>query len=82
MTISDYLNIGDLLVATGKLEEASFATQFIASKKDEFSIETFDRVGKWLENGIQNRANTDVLCMLVLPEFIYNKIIEPKDFIN
>ena len=82
MTINDYLNLGDLLMATGKLEEASFATQFIASKKDEFSIETFDRVGKWLENGIQNWATTDVLCMLVLPEFIYNKIIEPKDFIN
>lgn len=82
MTINDYLNLGDLLIATGKLEEASFATQFIASKKDEFSIETFDRVGKWLENGIQNWATTDVLCMLVLPEFIYNKIIEPKDFIN
>ena len=82
MTISDYLDLGDLLISTGKFEEASFAIQFIASKKDEFSIETFDRIGNWLENGIQNWANTDVLCMLVLSEFIYNKIIEPKDFIN
>jgi 3-methyladenine DNA glycosylase AlkD len=82
MTIHDYLNLGDLLIATGKFEEASFAIQFIASKKDEFSIDAFDRVGKWLENGIQNWASTDVLCMLVLPGFIYNKIIEPKDFIN
>lgn len=82
MTISDYLDLGDLLISTGKFEEASYAISLIASKKDEFSIETFDRIGKWLENGIQNWANTDVLCMLVLPEFIYNKIIEPKDFIN
>jgi 3-methyladenine DNA glycosylase AlkD len=82
MTISDYLDLGDLLIATGKLEEASFATQFIASKKDEFSIETFDRVGIWLENGIQNWANTDVLCMLVLSEFLYNKIIDPEYLIN
>lgn len=82
MTITDYLNLGDLLVATGKFEEGSLATMFIASKKDEFSVETFNRVGKWLENGIQNWANTDVLCMLVLPEFINNKIVEPKDFIN
>jgi 3-methyladenine DNA glycosylase AlkD len=82
MTITEYLDLGDLLIATGKLEEASLATFFIASKKDEFSIETFDRVGKWLENGIQNWATTDVLCMLVLPLFIYNKIIEPKDFIR
>jgi 3-methyladenine DNA glycosylase AlkD len=82
MTISDYLDLGDLLLSTGKFEEADFATQFVASKKDEFSTETFDRVGNWLENGIQNWANTDVLCMLVLSEFICNKIIEPKDFMN
>lgn len=82
MTISDYLDLGDLLVSTGKFEEASFAISLIASKKDEFSTETFDRIGKWLENGIQNWATTDVLCMLVLPEFIYNKIIDPNGFIN
>ena len=82
MTISDYLNLGDLLIATGKLEEASFASLFIASKKDEFTIETFDRVGKWLEKGIQNWANTDELCVLVLSELVSNEIIQPKDFIN
>jgi len=82
MTISDYLNLGDLLIATGKLEEASFACLFIVSKKAEFSIETFDRVGKWLENGIQNWASTDVLSMVVLSEFIYQDIIQAKDFIN
>ena len=82
MTISDYLDLGDLLVSTGKFEEASFAISLIASKKDEFSTETFDRIGDWLENGIQNWGNTDELCMLVLAEFIYNKIIQPKDFIN
>lgn len=82
MTKADYLNLGDLLIATGKLEEASFATQFLASKKDEFTMETFDRVGKWLENGIQNWANTDVLCMVVLSEFLYNDIVQPKDFLS
>ena len=33
MTISDYLDLGDLLVSTGKFEEASFAISLIASKK-------------------------------------------------
>lgn len=82
MAISDYLDLGDLLVSTGKFEEASFAISLIVSKKDEFSTETFDRIGKWLEKGIQNWGNTDELCMLVLPGFIYNKIVEPKDFIT
>jgi len=80
MTIYDYLNLGDTLVSTGKFEEADFAIQFILSKKDEFTKQTFERVGKWLENGIQNWANTDVLCMLVLSEFIFNEVISPEDF--
>lgn len=82
MTIYDYLYLGDTLVSTGKFEEADFAIQFIVSKKEEFSPETFDRIGKWLENGIQNWGNTDVLCMLVLSEFFFNEIIQPKDFTN
>lgn len=82
MTIEDYLDLGDRLVSTGKYEEAHCANEFIISKKDEFTIETFDRIGKWLENGIQNWANTDVLCMLVLCEFVFNEIIQPNDFIS
>ncbi len=80
MTIDDYMNLGDILISTGKFEEADFAIQFISSKQDDFSIEIFNRIGKWLENGIQNWGNTDVLCMVVLCEFIYNKIVQPKDF--
>ncbi|MBN2773704.1 MAG: DNA alkylation repair protein [Prolixibacteraceae bacterium] len=80
MTIEDYLDFGDRLVATGKYEEAHCASHFILSKKNEFSVETFERIGRWLENGIQNWANTDVLCMLVLSEFVFNNIVEPNDF--
>ena len=81
MTISDYLDFGDVLVSTGKFEEAGLATHFIASHKKEFTVETLDRIGKWFENGIQNWANTDVLCMLVLPEFVLNNIVECKGFL-
>jgi 3-methyladenine DNA glycosylase AlkD len=80
MTISDCLDFGDKLVSTGKYEEASVAFFTILSKKDEFTHDTFERVGKWLENGIQNWANTDVLCMMVLCVFIYDKVVEVKDF--
>lgn len=82
MSISDYLDLGDLLIATGKLEEASYAILFIASRKDEFSKETLDRVGRWLENGIRNWAGTDVLCMLVLSEFIYKDLVQARDFMD
>jgi len=82
MTISEYLDLGDLLISTGKFEEASYAISLIASKKGEFSIEIFDRIGSWLENGIQNWGNTDELCMLVLSEFIYGKIIQHQGFMS
>lgn len=82
MTIEDYLDFGDRLVSTGKYEEAHCATYFILSKKDEFTLETFERIGKWMENGIQNWANTDVLCMLVLCEFIFDGIVLPEGFIH
>jgi 3-methyladenine DNA glycosylase AlkD len=82
MSLSHYLNLGDLLVSTGKFEEAAFATHFVAAYKDEFTKETMERIGLWLEKGIQNWANTDVLCMLVLSAFLFQEITVPSDFIH
>lgn len=82
MILDDYLNLGDHLVSSGKFEEASFASCFITSKQKEFSIETFNSVGKWLENGIQNWGNTDELCMITLSLFLFNGIVQPKDFLS
>lgn len=76
LTISDYLDIGDKLVSSGRFEEIAFAIHFIASQKQHFSLEVFNRIGDWLENGIANWASTDVLCMLVLSNFIKDEIIE------
>lgn len=77
LTISDYLDMGDMLVSSGKFEEIAFTIHFISFQKQHFSPEVFNRVGNWLENGIANWASTDVLCMLVLSHFIKDKIIEP-----
>jgi 3-methyladenine DNA glycosylase AlkD len=81
MTLNEFIILGDKLISTGKYEEAGFAMRLLLSKKDEFSIETFNLTGKWLENGIQNWGNTDALCMSVLSLFVFNKIVEPNDFI-
>lgn len=82
MSLDDYLDLGDLLIASGKFEEADFAISFIAAKHEKFSKETFDRVGRWLENGIQNWGNTDVLCMLTLSTFLLDGIVEAEDFLE
>ncbi len=76
LKVSDYLDIGDKLVSSGKFEEIAFAIHFISFQKQHFSLEVFNRIGNWLENGIANWGSTDVLCMLVLSNFIKDEIIE------
>ncbi len=75
MTLDKYLNLGDELMRTGKLEEKSFAIAFIKSERENYIPETFDRIGNWFRIGITNWATTDVLCMLVLSSFLIDKAI-------
>ena len=75
MTLEKYLDLGDRLMQTGKFEEKSLAIAFLASQRVKFTPAAFDRIGKWFEMGIDNWATTDVLCMLVLSNFLKDKII-------
>ena len=75
MTLDKYLNLGDELMRTGKLEEKSFAIVFIKSERENYIPETFDRIGNWFKTGMSNWATTDVLCMLVLSSFLIDKVI-------
>ncbi|NNF32716.1 MAG: DNA alkylation repair protein [Saprospiraceae bacterium] len=75
MTLDDYLDLGDLLMQKGKLEEKSFAISFIKSERENYTESTFDRIGIWFEMGISDWATTDVLCMLVLSSFIIDEVI-------
>jgi len=76
MTIEKYLELGDKLIRIGKYEEISFAISFLKSERENYTVSTFDRIGKWFDIGISNWANTDVLCMLVLSSFLNDGIIE------
>ena len=76
MTIDKYLELSDKLIQVGKYEEISFAISFLKSERANYTESTFDRIGKWFDIGISNWANTDVLCMLVLSNFLIDKIIE------
>jgi len=74
-TLNDYLLLGDKLISTGKYEEASFAISFIYSNKENYTAETFDKLGSWLEKGIINWAHTDVLSGKALSIFFTHQII-------
>ena len=76
MTLDDYFKLGDVLVATGKYEEASFAIRLMVSFQDQFQSCHFEQFGEWLERGIVNWGHTDVLCGLILSEFLKNNLVD------
>ncbi len=75
MSLENYLDLGDILMQTGKYEEKSLAIVFVASERGNYTPMAFDRIGKWFAMGITNWATTDVLCMLVLSNFLIDKVV-------
>jgi 3-methyladenine DNA glycosylase AlkD len=73
--LAGFLELGDCLIKTGKYEEASYAITFLVPFKKEWTKETFQHVGRWLEEGICNWAHSDVLCGEVLGPCFAQKIV-------
>ena len=70
-----WLDAGDLLVRTGKYEEASFALHLAIGLKEHDSPETFARIGGWFDGGIRNWGHTDVLCSDCLARYFRNGVV-------
>lgn len=70
-----FLDAGDVLVRTGKYEEASFAILLVMDSRDVYSPEVFQRLGGWFEGGIRNWGHTDVLAGDVLSRFLVDGIV-------
>ena len=79
-SFQDYLELGNKLIATGKYEEASFAVSFMYSNTNKFTLETFEKLGLWLENGIVNWGHTDVLAGMALSYFFTANMLEIEVF--
>jgi len=79
MTIESYLDLGDELMKNGRFEEKHFAISFLKSKRNDFSKDTFRRLGTWFDTGVNNWATTDVICMLVLSGMLLDKVISLND---
>lgn len=74
--LEGFLELGDLLVRTGKYEETMLAILFVSELRDEYSPAAFARLGGWFHDGIGNWASTDVLCGRVLGEFLVRRIVK------
>jgi 3-methyladenine DNA glycosylase AlkD len=79
LTLEQLLDLGDLIFKQGRYEEKSFVIALLHAWRSHFSKETFKRIGRWFDYGIDNWATTDVLCMLVLPPFIIDEHISIDD---
>jgi len=60
--LSGVLDLGDLLFQSGKYEEGTMAFLLAQKLEREFTAESFQRIGLWLERGVTNWAHTDVIC--------------------
>ncbi len=75
-----FLALGDLLVRSGKYEEASFAIWFVAVFEQEFRPETLERLAGWLDEGLRNWAHVDMLSGDVLPSFLTRGLVPLEAF--
>jgi len=79
MIIENYLDLGDELMKNGRFEEKHVAINFLKACREDYSKDTFERIGNWFDTGINNWATADVLCMLVLSNLLYDKVIGFND---
>lgn len=79
MTLDDAFALGDLLFASGKYEEASFAIGLLMRFKRQFSPEHLPRVKAWMDHGVRNWAHSDVICSEILNAFYLQALISYED---
>ncbi len=77
--LDGFLDLGDLLVRSGKYEQVILAILFLESFRDQYTKETFHRAGRWLDAGICNWAQADILCQRILSPMLTGKVIDISD---
>jgi 3-methyladenine DNA glycosylase AlkD len=77
--LPDFLDLGDILFRSGKYEEASFAVTTLLPMRDQFTKDTFQRIGTWLEQGVRNWAHSDVICGQLLAHCLKSGVATLSD---
>lgn len=80
---------GDLLMRTGKYEEAFFAILLVSDLPEYDSHEAFERIARWFIppeggqylTGIRNWAHSDILCNEVLSRYLSGKKMRLEDLV-
>lgn len=75
-----FLDLGDLLMASGKYEESHFAIHFVTAFGKWFSKATLGRIGAWFDGGVQNWAISDGICGNILSPLLSRSLVALDDF--
>ncbi|MGE5579592.1 MAG: DNA alkylation repair protein [Bacillota bacterium] len=67
-----FFDLADALMESGKYEESCFAIRFVTAFKDQFSVETVRRIGKWFDGKVVNWAVSDGICGDILAPLVAN----------
>jgi len=77
--LEGFLDLGDVLFASGKFEEGSIAINLVQAFHEEFTPDVLARFGEWLEKYVRNWAHTDVICGTLLSPLIKNGVVSLAD---
>ncbi len=75
LTLPGVFILGDRLFQSGKYEEGFLAIFFLRPFLSQFTLEAFQRLGRWLEFGVHNWAHCDTLCGDLLSTCLENGIV-------
>ncbi len=78
--IEGFLDLCDLLMESGKYEEAGLAVRFMRLFDREFSQYSFDRVGAWFDGKVINWAVSDSLCADILSPMLSRNVVTLEDY--
>lgn len=77
-----FLDLGDLLVDGGKYEEVMLAIIMVPAFARDFDRGILKRTGAWLDEGIQNWAQSDTLCSEILAILWKKHLIGVEDLLD
>jgi hypothetical protein len=60
--LDGFMKAGEILLASGKYEEASMAIRFVKEMREQFDGRMAARLAGYFRAGIRNWGHTDVLC--------------------
>jgi 3-methyladenine DNA glycosylase AlkD len=73
------MRVAPELIKSEKYEETSFVLILLNGLNKKFNRNVFTEIEKWFKLGISNWAHADLIGMIILPQFLLNRIIVYTD---